>query len=101
VALCEDGVIDVGHLNLPRLPRTAVPGPGCEATARTAATREADPETAESDSEPEAPLKAAELKVIRDSLVRHSWNISRTAAALDMSRNTLYRKIRRHGIVPG
>jgi sigma-54 dependent transcriptional regulator, acetoin dehydrogenase operon transcriptional activator AcoR len=38
---------------------------------------------------------------IRDCLTRNGWNISRTAAALEMSRNTLYRKIRRHGIVPG
>jgi transcriptional regulator of acetoin/glycerol metabolism len=27
------------------------------------------------------------------------WNISRTAATLGVSRNTLYRKIRKHDIV--
>jgi hypothetical protein len=31
---------------------------------------------------------------------RFTWNISRTAHALGMSRNTLYRKIHKHGIVP-
>ena len=99
VALCEEGVIEVVHLNLPRLPRTA--SPGAEPVPRPAATAETNPDPAERDPEPEGPLKAAELKVIRDCLTRNGWNISRTAAALDMSRNTLYRKIRRHGIVPG
>ena len=31
---------------------------------------------------------------------RHEWNVTKTAAELDMSRNILYRKMRRHDIVP-
>jgi sigma-54 dependent transcriptional regulator, acetoin dehydrogenase operon transcriptional activator AcoR len=92
VALSEEGVVEVGHLNLPRLPRTAGLGP--------APTRLDEP-CPVPDPMSGGPLKEAEHRVIRECLTRHGWNISRAAAALDMSRNTLYRKMRRHGIVPG
>jgi PAS domain S-box-containing protein len=35
---------------------------------------------------------------IRDALARHRWNIGRTAAALGISRTTLWRKMKSHGI---
>jgi len=85
VALCEEGRIQVEHLNLPRLHRTAAPLTTPQVGTGSAA----------------GALKAAELEVVRECLGRHQWNISRTAATLGMSRNTLYRKIHRYGLAPG
>jgi transcriptional regulator of acetoin/glycerol metabolism len=45
------------------------------------------------------PLRSAERDALLRELERMHWNISRTAQLLDISRNTLYRKIRRHQIV--
>ena len=45
------------------------------------------------------PLRTAERDALLRELERMRWNISRTAATLGVSRNTLYRKIRRHDIV--
>ncbi|MCP1373069.1 sigma-54-dependent Fis family transcriptional regulator [Dyella lutea] len=47
-------------------------------------------------------LGTAERDALMLELERMHWNISRTATALGVSRNTLYRKIRKHRIVlPG
>ncbi len=43
-------------------------------------------------------LKSAERNVMLQELERHRWNITNTAASLKMSRNTLYRKMKKHGI---
>ncbi len=45
------------------------------------------------------PLRSAERDALLRELERMHWNISRTAKLLDISRNTLYRKIRKHQIV--
>ena len=45
------------------------------------------------------PLRTAERDALRRELERMHWNISRTAELLGVSRNTLYRKIRKHEIV--
>ncbi len=45
------------------------------------------------------PLRTAERDALLRELERMHWNISRTAATLGFSRNTLYRKIRKHNIV--
>ncbi|MET0331537.1 MAG: sigma 54-interacting transcriptional regulator, partial [Dyella sp.] len=48
------------------------------------------------------PLHAAERDTLLRELERMHWNISRTATALGLSRNTLYRKMRKHAIaLPG
>ena len=44
------------------------------------------------------PLKIAEEKTIRDLLEQHAYNRTQTAKALGMSRNTLWRKMKRYGI---
>ena len=44
------------------------------------------------------PLEDAESVAIRASLERHRGNRSRAARELGISRNTLWRKMRRHGI---
>ncbi len=45
------------------------------------------------------PLRTAERDALMHELERMHWNISRTASMLGVSRNTLYRKIRKHQIV--
>ncbi|HVY99726.1 MAG TPA: sigma-54-dependent Fis family transcriptional regulator [Dongiaceae bacterium] len=50
---------------------------------------------------PDDPLQAVaetERKVLLDVLARHSGNVGAAAAALNMSRATLYRKIRQHNV---
>jgi Transcriptional activator of acetoin/glycerol metabolism len=45
------------------------------------------------------PLRTAERDALLRELEQMHWNITRTAARLGVSRNTLYRKIRKHAIV--
>lgn len=44
-------------------------------------------------------LRCAERDALMHELERMHWNISRTASLLGVSRNTLYRKIRKHQII--
>jgi transcriptional regulator of acetoin/glycerol metabolism len=44
-------------------------------------------------------LQGAERRVLLEVMERQHWNMSRVALHLGISRNTLYRKIKRHGIV--
>ena len=44
-------------------------------------------------------LENAEREVLLGVIAQHRWNMSQVAAQLGISRNTLYRKIKRHGIV--
>jgi transcriptional regulator of acetoin/glycerol metabolism len=44
------------------------------------------------------PLDTAEHGTLLRELERNRWNITHTADALGVSRNTLYRKIRKHQI---
>ncbi|MBS0514851.1 MAG: sigma-54-dependent Fis family transcriptional regulator [Proteobacteria bacterium] len=48
---------------------------------------------------PSSALRDAERAALLRELERLRWNVSRTAAALNISRNTLYRKMHKHGIV--
>ncbi len=45
-------------------------------------------------------LGHAEREALLSELDRHNWNVTNTAAGLGFSRNTLYRKMRKHGIQP-
>ena len=56
-------------------------------------------ETVTLPSAPSAALREAECAALLRELERMRWNISRTAQTLGISRNTLYRKIHKHGIV--
>lgn len=53
---------------------------------------------ANADGLAESPLALSERGALERELDRHAWQVSQTAAALGVSRNTLYRKMRRHGI---
>jgi sigma-54 dependent transcriptional regulator, acetoin dehydrogenase operon transcriptional activator AcoR len=50
------------------------------------------------DANTENPLHMAERITLLQALERNDWNISGTAKMLNMSRNTLYRKLKRHQI---
>jgi transcriptional regulator of acetoin/glycerol metabolism len=49
-------------------------------------------------SDPAMPLAVAERERLLLELKRRHWNATATAAALGISRNTLYRKLRKHGV---
>jgi transcriptional regulator of acetoin/glycerol metabolism len=46
----------------------------------------------------EASLASAERQVLIRVMEQHRWNMSHVAAQLGISRNTLYRKVKRHRI---
>lgn len=46
-----------------------------------------------------APLGRAEQQALLEILGQHNWKVSSAARALGISRNTLYRKMEKHGIV--
>jgi len=56
------------------------------------------------ESEGEGPLKAMllgwEREIIQRTLIAHSWNISRTAAVLKISRQQLHAKIKKYKLAP-
>ncbi len=91
-ALCRDGII-----RLPNLPQEIL---HMEARTSAPASAEANVEAAAAAPNlPSAALREAECAALLRELERMHWNISRTAQALGISRNTLYRKIHKHSIV--
>ncbi|PNB72769.1 sigma-54-dependent Fis family transcriptional regulator [Pseudomonas sp. GW456-E7] len=78
-ALCEDGRI--GLEDLPAMIRSARPA------------------VAQAIEEPsEHPLEDAERLALLSALEQTRWHMTHTAEQLGVSRNTLYRKLRKHGI---
>ncbi|MBW4791461.1 sigma-54-dependent Fis family transcriptional regulator [Pseudomonas tolaasii] len=57
------------------------------------------PSLAPSTSVDVSPLDEAERKTLLSALEQQRWHITRTAQLLAVSRNTLYRKLRKYGIV--
>jgi transcriptional regulator of acetoin/glycerol metabolism len=91
LAICEGGV--VRQLDLPREIRehgapspAPAPAPAAAAPAVSAA--------------PSNPLQAAERATLLSMIENCRGNMTRTAELLGMSRTTLYRKLKRHGILP-
>ncbi|MBA3623676.1 MAG: sigma-54-dependent Fis family transcriptional regulator [Methylibium sp.] len=90
-----EGMIGVEHLpSLSEAPRVlAVPS-----TARSSAASATTSPTPSADNASPAlprlgPLQAKEREVLLQLLEQHRWNVSNVAKALDVSRNTLYRKL--------
>jgi len=79
--LCHNGLIDVKHL-----PDDLQPGGASSASAPAPAARPADP------------LEESEAEAIRLALTRNRGNRVQTAEELRVSRTTLWRKMKRHGI---
>ena len=93
-ALCRDGVIRLANL----------PQEILDTESRVPARSDqpgVDGHAAQPVSLPGAALREAECAALIRELERMHWNISRTAQALGVSRNTLYRKIHKHRIVLG
>ncbi|MFO1506881.1 MAG: sigma-54-dependent Fis family transcriptional regulator [Lysobacterales bacterium] len=86
-ALCRDDVI-----RLSNLPQELLDAAGGGNAAAPAAVASMDKNCCPT------PLATAEHAALLHELERNHWNISRTADALGVSRNTLYRKIRKHRI---
>jgi len=93
-ALCRDGIIRLSNLPQEILHTDA------SARARAPANAAGNVEAAAATMNlPSAALRDAECAALLRELERMHWNISRTAQALGISRNTLYRKIHKHNIV--
>jgi len=93
-ALCRDGIIRLSNLPQEILHTDASAHPTAPPSA--AANIESAGTTM---NLPSAALRDAECAALLRELERMHWNISRTAQALGISRNTLYRKIHKHNIV--
>jgi transcriptional regulator of acetoin/glycerol metabolism len=91
-ALCRDGIIRLS--NLPQ----EILHTEMRTIAPSSAAGNAEAPTATINM-PSAALRDAECAALLRELERMHWNISRTAQALGISRNTLYRKIHKHNIV--
>lgn len=91
LAICEGGIVRL--LDLPREIRDSsmTPAP-ISIQPMSAMVMPLAPER------PANPLEAAERDALLRAIEQHRWNMSHTANALGMSRNTLYRKIKHHGI---
>ena len=96
-ALCLDNVI-----RLPNLPQElldcADEGPLVRDMPLPAAANAATVAAPAGDGCCRTPLDTAEHATLLRELERNRWNITHTADALGVSRNTLYRKIRKHQI---
>ena len=93
-ALCRDGIIRLSNLPQEILHTETRPAlPAAQPGTRTPAARRG------ASNLPSAALRDAECAALLRELERMHWNISRTAQALGISRNTLYRKIHKHNIV--
>ncbi len=90
--LCRDGVI-----RLSNLPQEILDTEICE-PAPNVVTHVEQAAVAATDT-PSTALREAERAALLRELERMRWNVSRTAHALNISRNTLYRKMHKHGIV--
>ncbi|MEX0386114.1 sigma-54-dependent Fis family transcriptional regulator [Spiribacter sp. 227] len=98
LALCDGGIIRLRDLPQDILEADIPPASGTTADALDPTVHnpaEASTSTAGS------PLEAAEKDTLLRELQQHRWNITRTAASLGVSRNTLYRKLNKYGIDTG
>lgn len=89
-ALCSDRIIRLSNLPQEIIdPEEPAPATPAQAAAETV-SREA----------PGSALLDAERQALVRALDQHDWNVSLVARTLGVSRNTLYRKFRKHGIAP-
>jgi transcriptional regulator of acetoin/glycerol metabolism len=97
LAICDGGVVRA--LDLPREIRDGEPpreerADGASGRFHVSVAAPADP------APPHNRLQAAERAALLCAIEELHGNMSRVAAELGVSRNTLYRKIKRHGIAP-
>ncbi|MDP2254954.1 MAG: sigma-54-dependent Fis family transcriptional regulator [Polaromonas sp.] len=103
LALSDDGLVELEHLpadvrctvcNLMPPPRLATLGFNEDVVP----AESAPPVDRVVVSEPTLPN--AQAQALRLALKQHQWNIAQTARHLDLCRATVYRRMKRHGIVP-
>ena len=94
-ALCRDDVIRLSNLPQEIVDTELRPPPAVVPLVASSSEHVVQPTA----SAPSAALREAECAALLRELERMRWNISRTAQTLGISRNTLYRKIHKHGIV--
>lgn len=94
LALCDEGVIRLSDLPAEVVYYTERESIGDLPTLK------ADPVAEPNSEETNNPLDLAEREAIIKELERNHWNVTNTAIRLHMSRNTLYRRMKRHGIGP-
>lgn len=92
-ALCREGVI-----RLSNLPQEILDTDSRSASNTSVRSGSAGNGATSDSTPPSAALREAERAALLRELERMRWNISRTAQALGISRNTLYRKIHKHNI---
>jgi len=85
VALADGAPLDLAHL--PFLGRSTPPEAPPERPAGTSSAQEPV------DLSGLNPIQTNERQVLLRLLEQHRWNMSKVAQALDVSRNTLYRKL--------
>lgn len=102
LAICEDGIVRLADLPRSLQRPSSVSPPSMPTFEETATiTVPALPSAAFSNSNTTGnALEAAERDALLRAVERHAWNMTLTARELGMSRNTLYRKLRRHNIAP-
>ena len=94
--LCRDRLIRLSNLPqeiLDNDSQTTTPSVAVSGSTLAAVAQSGTAQT------PSSALRDAERAALLRELERLRWNVSRTAAALNISRNTLYRKMHKHGIV--
>lgn len=87
VALADGKTIGREHLPSLAAPQTAHAAPPAAAEETAGAAADAAPALKLN------PIQANERQVLLQMLEQHRWNVSNVAKALDVSRNTLYRKL--------
>ncbi|NKF24642.1 sigma-54-dependent Fis family transcriptional regulator [Solimonas marina] len=112
LAICEDDVIrredlpselrngTIEQLSAAATPPSAASSTIAEAPVAIAPSGPALP-TPPPGTTPLNPLEEAECKAILQAVEQNRWNMTMTARALGMSRNTLYRKLNRYSIPVG
>jgi transcriptional regulator of acetoin/glycerol metabolism len=85
-ALSEDGVVRLGDLPGELEGSSAVSEPGFDSPADDRVGQDA------------GALASAEKTALLHALEQSRWNVTQAARGLNISRNTLYRKLRKHGV---
>ncbi|WP_028007028.1 sigma-54-dependent Fis family transcriptional regulator [Solimonas flava] len=95
LAIAEGGVIRLSDLPSDLLQPRSAPSTGTPVTLASITIA-----TGDSGAAPGNPLERAEREALLRAIATNRGNMTHTARQLCMSRNTLYRKLKSHGIAP-
>ncbi|MCK5772068.1 sigma-54-dependent Fis family transcriptional regulator [Algiphilus sp.] len=97
VAMCEGGYVTPADLSIADISWNSIAIESSKAIAASPSTTAARAPD-ETPGKTGNPLEQAERTALIETIEKHRFNMSRAARALGVSRNTLYRKMRQHGI---